>query len=755
MRNGIGIPLQKGGLTERPAGAVPVACRYLYTFAWKGIYLSNETSIPFERNIYTFQKGRTNAVEKGATGHLLQGPSYCRTLPNRRRVRGMGQIALLCTLWLCVSPVLRAAQAPVADTVYHLGEVMVTAVRNRTEVIPPKALRGQELEQSASFSVADALRCFSGVQVRDYGGIGGIKTIDIRGMGTQHVGFFYDGVELGNAQNGQIDLGQYSLDNIESIEVYHGQKSGYLQTAKDYASSGTVYLTSRTPSFTGTDKRHLYALMRTGSFGLLNTDLRYERKLTPALSLSLNAAQVAATGKYRFRYRKLIPGTDRVAYDTTAVRENGDIASLRLEGGLFGAMPQGRYSVKLYHYGSERGIPGAIVNNVWRRGERMWDNNNFVQTTFNSFANNRLRFSAIAKYAYYALRFQSGTDVPVIIDNYFHQSELYASLAASYELLSGWYASLAYDFLWNSLASNQYNFAEPRRQSHFVALATTYSYRSFEAQASLLGTFIIDRTNRKYAMPRFNRFNPCLLLQWKPFAALPDLALNAFYKQSFRMPTFNDLYYTDFGNPQLEPEETHQLSAGAEYSYRHGASTMLELRVDAYRNKVRNKIVAYPKGQQFRWTMLNLGQVAVTGIDASVQLRVRPWHRITMDLSGRYSYQKAIDTTNPEDGYYRHQIPYIPLHSGTITASVGYKDWLFAYNMQCVGARYCRQENIFANYVPLWHTHDLSLSYDFSFNRSRIRLLAEAKNILNQSYEVIANYPMPGRNYRISIRVSI
>ena len=48
----------------------------------------------------------------------------------------MGQIALLCTLWLCVSPVLRAAQAPVADTVYHLGEVMVTAVRLASETSP-------------------------------------------------------------------------------------------------------------------------------------------------------------------------------------------------------------------------------------------------------------------------------------------------------------------------------------------------------------------------------------------------------------------------------------------------------------------------------------------------------------------------------------------------------------------------------------------------------------------------------------------
>ena len=47
-------------------------------------------------------------------------------------------------------------------------------------------------------------------------------------MGTNHTGVVYDGVELGNAQNGQIDLGQFSLDNIEALSLYNGQKSEIL-----------------------------------------------------------------------------------------------------------------------------------------------------------------------------------------------------------------------------------------------------------------------------------------------------------------------------------------------------------------------------------------------------------------------------------------------------------------------------------------------------------------------------------------------
>ena len=101
-----------------------------------------------------------------------------------------------------------------------LNEVIV--VSRRKEIIQSQRLDGAQLQSLNSQSVADALRYFSGIQVKDFGGIGGIKTINIRSMGTHHVGVFYDGIQLGNAQNGQIDLGRYSLDNIEEINLYNG-----------------------------------------------------------------------------------------------------------------------------------------------------------------------------------------------------------------------------------------------------------------------------------------------------------------------------------------------------------------------------------------------------------------------------------------------------------------------------------------------------------------------------------------------------
>lgn len=91
------------------------------------------------------------------------------------------------------------AQTVDSTKTYHIEEVSVSAQRIRKEVIPVQMLAGEELQKLSVHSVADAIRYFSGIQIKDYGGIGGLKTVNIRGLGTQHVGVFYDGVQLGNA----------------------------------------------------------------------------------------------------------------------------------------------------------------------------------------------------------------------------------------------------------------------------------------------------------------------------------------------------------------------------------------------------------------------------------------------------------------------------------------------------------------------------------------------------------------------------
>ena len=650
-----------------------------------------------------------------------------------------------------------------SDSIQSLHELIVTTRRpwEPTEIIPVQTLAGEELRRLSSNSVADALRYFSGVQVKDYGGVGGIKTVNIRSMGTNHTGVVYDGVALGNAQNGQIDLGQFSLDNMEALSLYNGQKSQILQPARDFGNAGTIYMRTAVPQFKGDETYHARAAVRTGSFDLINPSALVQLKLSRRVSASLSAEWLNSSGKYKFRYRRVNPAGE-VAYDTTATRQNGDINATRLEASVFGKTSHGNWMAKAYNYNSERGIPGAIVNNVWRRGERIWDTNSFIQGHWRA-TYGRWTTLANAKYAFYRTHYVNNDDKQIKVDNLYRQREVYVSTANQYDIIPGkWEVSASYDFMFNSLDADVYDFVRPERYSNLLSAATAITLGRFKGQASALATFVRDMLEDVQDPPTKHVFTPAVYASYafvdcKTERGSDMLSLRAFYKRSFRMPTFNDLYYADMGNSKLNPERVTQYNVGIVYDHarRHSLLSSIKFSADGYYNKVHDKIVAYPKGQQFRWTMLNLGLVDIRGVDISAAATVTPRRDMDITLRLQYTWQRAIDITNPEDNYYRDQIPYIPHHSGSAIANIAWRRWNLNYSFIYVGERYNQQENIRYNYTQPWYTSDVSLTRDFTLGKVGLRATVEVNNLLSQDYDVIINYPMPKRNYRFTLTVTI
>lgn len=647
------------------------------------------------------------------------------------------------------------------DSLQYIPEITVVAPFQK-EVIPAQKLAGEELKSLGSLSVADAIRYFSGVQIKDYGGIGGLKTVDIRSMGTNHMGVFYDGIQLGNAQNGQIDLGKFSLDNIEEISLYNGQKSQIFQPAKDFGTAGSIYLTSRKPRFVSGNNTNLKSVIKTGSFGLLNPSILFEHRLSDSISITFNGEWINADGEYEFRYkRKNLEGD--VAYDTTAVRKNGDINATRMEFGVHGSIPDGAWNFRAYNYNSERGMPGAIVNNVWRRGERLWDNNSFLQGTLKKDVSSGFRAMANAKYANDFTHYINKDENLLQIDNNYRQKEIYLSATGLYSLLQGWDVSLSCDYQWNKL--NKHNllneaetedFPVPLRNMHLVAFATAMEKGKLKGQASILGNFVQNKSGNENNSAKNSAFSPAFFLSYKPLQH-QNLNINAFFKQSFRMPTFNDLYYTDMGNANLRPEYVKQYNIGVWYEKNRKNRFISHFRfnADGYYNEVKDKIIAYPKGQQFRWTMLNLGYVEIRGVDVSMQTALEPAKDFSVTGRIQYTFQHAQDFTNKTDNYYSHQIPYIPHHSGSFTANSSYRSWGINYSFIYVGERYNQQENIRFNYMQPWYTNDLSIMKHLKIIGYSTKISAEINNLLSQDYDVILNYPMPKRNFRLSLSVEI
>lgn len=631
--------------------------------------------------------------------------------------------------------------------VHHIQEVVVTSRLISRETIPSQTLGGEELKKLNSLSVADALRYFSGLQLKDYGGVGGIKTVNIRSMGTNHLGIFYDGIELGNAQNGQIDLGQFSLDNVEEISLYNGQRSAIFQPASDFGNAGSVYIRTKAPRFMMGRRYNLLVRAKYGSSDTFRFSSLWEQKLSDHISSSLSTSVLTSSGRYKFRYRR-VTEDNTVAYDTTAVRHNGDIWAFRIEENVRGGIADGYWNVKAYTYHSERGIPGAIVNNVWRRGERQWDHNTFGQAVFQKSFGDKFSTKALAKYAYYVTRYVNNDETQIHVDNTYRQQEMYFSTSNVYEILSKWSVSMSYDFKWNKLNANMVDFAFPHRYSNFVSLATALTLSRIQAQASLVEQVVKDHVEYGASSSSRSTLTPAFFVNVYPFES-KLLAVRAFAKKSFRMPTFNDLYYADMGNSKLNPESALQYDLGfvLNKDWKQGIVDHFRLQVDGYYNTVHDKIVAYPKGQQFRWTMLNLGKVHIKGVDAMAEVGLEPAKDWKVTARLQYTYQDARDVTDPNTSYYKDQIPYIPWHSGSAILGLSWREWDLSYSFIYSGERYSQQENILYNHLQPWYTHDMSVVYHARRWSARL----DVNNIFSQDYDVILNYPMPKRNYMLTL----
>ena len=654
----------------------------------------------------------------------------------------------------------KAGDSVPLDTVRHLYEVTVTAHRDKggSSIIPVQQLKGKELERLSVHSVADAMRYFAGVQIKDYGGIGGLKTVNVRSLGTNHTGVFYDGIQLGNAQNGQIDLGRFSLDNMEALQLYNGEKSDLLQTAKDYASASTVYLQTRKPLFATHKRYNLNVAMKAGSFDTYNPSLLWEQKLTEKLSAQFSGEYMSTSGRYKFSYAK------KNGYDTTEVRRNGDVSALRAEAALFGKSKDGEWRAKAYFYNSERGFPGASVREEpgkYRHQDRQWDTSVFGQGTFRRNFTNRYSLLLNTKVAYDYLHYLSDPRLDVTTmytDNHYRQSEAYLSAAHLYQIRTWWQVSLSNDVQYNYLDADLVNFVYPTRWTLLSALSTSLHWDKLSFRVSGLQTYVNDKTRMVGGSAGSkNRFTPALILGYQPLdKGNHDLSLRAFYKRIFRMPTFNDLYYTFIGNKDLKPEYTTQYNVGGTYKrvWEKGLLRSAELRADGYYNEVEDKIVAMPTSNQFRWTMMNFGLCHIWGLDASLRA---DWRLGKLDVSTNcsYTFNRAMDHTDKGSPFYGGQLPYIPWHAFSAIVGLSWRDWAFNYSFIYTGERYEASANIPENYSKPWYTSDLSLTKLVRIKKFTLRITGEVNNVFNQQYEVVQCYPMPGTNFKVKINVMI
>lgn len=639
----------------------------------------------------------------------------------------------------------------VQDTVHTIEEVEVKAQRLSHEVAsatPTQTMSREVLSAVAAQNAADAMRHFAGTNVKDYGGIGGLKTVSVRGLGATHTAVSYDGVVVGNCQAGQIDLGRFAAHSMEGISLHIGQADDLASTARALASGSIVSLSSHTPKWDNKPYR-LEAGITGGSVGYVNPTLSYARHLKEYTHTGLSIDLSRAHGRYPYR---LVNGKQV----TTERRINTDVQQALAEWYLHHQFADDSHlDAKLYAYTSERGLPGAVILYNNSSTERLADRNLFAQMRYTKHWGHQWQLRTSAKYTYgwdrYTdtnVKYEGGKQVDENL-----QHEYYAQATLLYRPALAWELSLAQDAYVNTLTSNLPSCPFPTRLTSLTALQARYRTHRLSLHGIVLGTATHEQVKVGNAPEDYRRLSPTLSASVRLFED-ERLFLRTMYKHTFRLPTFNDLYYYRSGNRTLRPEQAHEYNAGLTWQARSTEVLRdLTLTLDGYFNDVTDKIVAFPS--TYVWKMANYGKVHITGLDAAVKSSLQFTSHLGLHAGASYTLSRAVDITDPTSSTYRNQLPYTPVHSGSARLLVTTPWANVGYSLIFSGKRYSMSEQIARYCIDGYAEHTLTLSRTFAIKQALFTAQAEAINITDEQYQIIQYYPMPGRQFRVSLIVKL
>lgn len=645
----------------------------------------------------------------------------------------------LASFFLLLCPLSMTAQTVTNDSTQTIEEVVVKGFRIPGNVLastPIQTLSHSDMECLGIHDMGDALKRFAGVQVKDYGGVGGMKTVNIRGLGAGHTGVTYDGVQVGDCQSGQVDLSRFTLDNVSLVSLQIGQEDNIYQSAKAYTSAGLINIS--TLQGVSDRKSHLTTTLRTGSYGLFSPSLLYHQQFS-RLGIGAYTSYERADGVYWFTLKNGI----KTIHER---RNNSDIQTWRGELNMsYQLTDKQTLQWKAYGFTSNRGLPGAVIYDNTYSAERLKDKNVFTQMLYENRFSNHIKMKAAAKWNYAWSRY---SDIPAsgYKEDTYRQNETYLTATLWTNPLQGLNLSFAQDYAHNHLSMTLPKAANPTRNSLWTALAANYQIGPFSVNASLLATNIYERVKQGNASDGFHRLSPAFSMQWR---CLQDFRLRFGYKDIFRTPTLNELYYTGIGNRHLNPEKSRMWNLGATYSHTFNRTLLLSLTADGYFGNVTDKIIAVPK--MFYWQMMNAGKVRQLGLDVSANIEKRWGNDWSVSATGSYSLMKATDISDPTAVYYRNQIAYTPRHSGSASVLL-HTPWLdFCYNVLVMGERYTLSYNIPDNRMKPFADHSITLSREFNINKQQLRVQFDVRNLGNKNYEVVRFYPMPGTNWRLSV----
>ena len=234
-----------------------------------------------------------------------------------------------------------------------------------------------------------------------------------------------------------------------------------------------------------------------------------------------------------------------------------------------------------------------------------------------------------------------------------------------------------------------------------------------------------------------------------------NLTLSISADQKYRIPTFNDLYWTPGGNINLKPEEGWGTDLSVRLNKDYGKASFSWMMNLFYIN-LNNWIRWSPTGQGY-WAPESLMNVFSAGNENRWIFNF-DLNKCNLSFIQDYSFTKTMimDIEEAYKNYIGNQLPYTPMHRSRSQVLLKTQFGLnLSYTADYTSKRYTANDN-----NEIWSLdpvllHDIHLSFDHNIKRHKVYYYTEIKNVTNKEYKWVSGFPMPGRLFRIGIKINI
>ena len=490
---------------------------------------------------------------------------------------------MLRILLLCGFLPLPALGAQVADSTVVLPPLTVTAARLpvstleapvRTQVLDRRAIF-----ESGSTTVADLLRQRASLYVRHY--TGGLSTLSQRGGTASQTLILLDGHRIASPQLGQLDLSLLPTILLDDVEITSGAGGALFGTD---AVGGVVNL------HTAPSAHLLSVRVGTGAWGRRNAAARASTQFGRLIG-SVAGEVDRFTGNYPYWNSGVFP-------PRYTRREGGDRLKRSLYGSLTWAGADSEWRLSTWYNDSERGLP--TIYSTLPKQERQWDEHLRLWThgkrsrTWGSFkASSLVQFGAL-RYLNPQLR----------LDNTGRSFISTTQLNLELMPIRDWRFGAGIEAGYGQ--ADHPSLRQENAERHFAAYAHAIRrWRRFAVYPALrLDYYVRPRTVRPVS-PRLG-LNVRLMR---------GIHLKGSVARAFRMPTFNDRFWQPGGNPDLRPERGWSYDAGLIW-----ARGMFQAELTAFTFRLRDQIVWQPLAAGY-WAPLNVSRIATRGLEATVEFQ--------------------------------------------------------------------------------------------------------------------------------------